>query len=93
MKNCMIITYDIKNDKLRTKVSKYLMQHGTRLQFSVFEVVNSERMINNICEKIKQDFKPQFTQADSIIIFFTNLSKAITYGNAQHLDKDVVFIS
>ena len=90
--NCIIVTYDIQNDKLRRKFSKYLERYGVRLQFSVFEIVNSPRVVKLICEQIKQNFEPKFSDADSIIMFFTNLDKAITYGNAKHLNKDVVFI-
>jgi len=91
-KNCIIVAYDIQDDKLRRHVSEFLLKHGVRIQFSVFEIVNSPRVINIICEKIKQKFEPRFSEADSIIMFFTNLDKAITYGNAQHLNKEIVFI-
>ncbi len=91
-KNSIIITYDIQDDKLRRHVSEFLLKHGVRIQFSVFEVVNSPRVINLLCEKIKRKFKPRFTEDDSIIIFFTNMNEAITYGNAQHLNQEMIFI-
>jgi len=91
-KNCVIVTYDIQDDKLRRHVSEFLLKYGVRLQFSVFEVVNSPRVIEILCEGIKREFQPRFTEADSVIIFFTNLDKAITYGNAKHLNEEVVFI-
>ncbi len=91
-KGCIIVTYDIQDNKLRTKFSKFLEKQGVRLQFSVFEIHNSERMIKLVCEKIERDFKPCFSEADSIIMFFTNLEQAITYGNATHLNEDIVFI-
>ncbi len=47
-KNCIIITYDIQDNKLRSHVSKFLLKHGVRLQFSVFEIVNSPRVIDLI---------------------------------------------
>lgn len=91
-KGCVIVTYDIQDNKLRTQFSKFLEKHGVRLQFSVFEIHNSDRMIKLVCEKIERDFKPGFSEADSILLFFTNLEQAITYGNASHLNKDVVFV-
>ncbi|MGI6394222.1 MAG: CRISPR-associated endonuclease Cas2 [bacterium] len=91
-KNCIIVTYDIQDDKLRRHVSEFLVKYGVRLQFSVFEIVNSPRVIGILCEGIKRKFQPRFTEADSIIMFFTDLDKAITYGNAKHLNKEVVFI-
>ena len=34
----VIISYDISDDKLRTKFSKYLSRFGHRLQYFVFEI-------------------------------------------------------
>ncbi len=31
-----IIAYDISSTKIRTKVAKFLLNHGTRVQYSVF---------------------------------------------------------
>lgn len=92
VKNCIIVTYDIQSDKLRRHFSKFLEKYGVRLQFSVFEIVNSPRVISILNERIKQVFQTQFTQADSIIIFYTDLSKAVTYGNAHHLNKECIMI-
>lgn len=91
--NCVIVAYDIENDKLRTHFSKFLLKYGIRLQFSVFEIVNSPRVIDVIKEKIEQKFKKRFSQGDSVIMFYTDLGKAITYGNADHLNKDCIFVS
>ena len=33
----VLVTYDIENDKLRTKVADVLERHGRRVQWSVFE--------------------------------------------------------
>ena len=41
----LIISYDISNDKLRTKFSKFLCKFGYRLQYSVFEIKNSKRIL------------------------------------------------
>ena len=44
----IIISYDISDDKLRTKFSKYLSRFGHRIQYSVFEIENSNKLLNNI---------------------------------------------
>ena len=45
----VIISYDIKNNKIRTKFAKMLRSQGAiRLQFSVYEVNNTQRIIDNI---------------------------------------------
>lgn len=44
----IIISYDISDDKMRTNFSKMLKSNGAiRLQFSVYEVRNTKRIINN----------------------------------------------
>lgn len=66
----IIISYDIKNNKLRTRFSKMLMRHGAiRLQFSVYEVNNTRRVIDNIKMQITEWYGHQFTPADSVVIF------------------------
>ena len=41
----LIISYDISDDKLRAKFSKYLSKFGGRLQYSVFEIRNNEKVL------------------------------------------------
>ena len=88
----IIITYDISNNKLRTQFSKFLERYGYRLQYSVFEISNSKRLLHMICEKIEGRFVKQFDGGDSVFIFETNLGKARKYGNAIHRDKDFVVL-
>jgi len=52
-----IVSYDIENDKTRTKFSKLLKQYGRRLQYSVFEIKNSARVLENIKSEIEHRFK------------------------------------
>ncbi len=47
-----LVVYDIADDKLRTRFSKYLSQYGRRLQYSVFEIANSDRVLGNILSLI-----------------------------------------
>ena len=44
----VIISYDISNDKKRNKFSKYIKRFGKRMQYSVYEIDNSERILENI---------------------------------------------
>lgn len=90
----LIISYDISNDKLRTKFSKYIKKFAHRLQYSVYEIKNSERILENITVMIDQQFSPYFTEADSIMIF--NLSKQCKktyFGYAKHKEEEVIFFS
>lgn len=90
--NAIIICYDISNNKIRTKFSKFLEQYGVRLQMSVFEIEHSGRLLNVIEQKIKQYFEPQFEDCDSIFIFYTEMNKAIRYGSSKHLDNGFIFM-
>lgn len=88
----LIISYDIKDDKLRGKFAKMLVKNGCiRLQFSVYEFNNTNRMIENIKENIKHKFSKSFTPDDSVVIFDVNVEKTIKFGNAIHRDQDIVF--
>ena len=48
----LIVSYDISDDKLRNRFSKYLKKFGFRLQYSVFQVKNSKRVLDNITTEI-----------------------------------------
>lgn len=89
----LVISYDIADDKLRTKFSKFLCKFGGRIQYSVFEIRNSERALDNIMTHITANFEKKFSQCDSVIIF--NLSKQckITkYGYAKNDNSDLLII-
>lgn len=54
----IVISYDIADDKLRAKFSRLLTKNGAiRLQYSVYEVNNTNRVIENLKLKI-DDFGP-----------------------------------
>ncbi len=88
----IIISYDIKEDKVRTKFSKLLERNGAiRLQYSVYEFNNTNRLSDVLLTKVEQ-FAKRFTGSDSIVVFEGNITKLHKYGNAIHRDKDVVFL-
>lgn len=89
----VIVSYDIKNNKIRTKFAKMLRSQGAiRLQFSVYEVNNTQRIIDNIKMNIVSKFSKLFTGADSVMIFDAPNAKVQKFGNAIHRDKDVVYL-
>lgn len=89
----IIISYDIKDDKIRTKFAKMLRSHGAiRLQFSVCEVNNTQRVINNIKVNVVDKFSKLFTGADSVLIFDAPNAKVQKFGNAIHRDADIVYL-
>lgn len=90
----LIISYDFANDKTRTKFSKLLEKYGWRMQYSVFVVRNSPRVLRNIVAEIDKKYKKLFKENDSIVIFpvcKTCNGKIIRYGNATHEQEDVIY--
>jgi len=57
-----IISYDFSDNRERAKFSKFLKKYGRRIQFSVYEIRNSERVLNNIMKEIEYKYKPSFTK-------------------------------
>lgn len=87
-------TTDISNDKLRTRFSKYLSRFGHRLQYSVFEIDNSPRIIDNIVNDLKNKYEKSFGQEDSVIIFKLSSScEVLRFGYAKNDEKDFLIIT
>lgn len=92
MSNVIIIAYDISDNRVRTRFSKFLEKYGTRVQFSVFEVRNSKRLLDIVTNGIETKFKKRFAPGDSIYIFRTNHEDTIRYGSATLVDSNLIFI-
>ena len=89
----IIISYDIEDDKLRGRFSRPLSKNGAiRLQYSVYEINNTKRVIDNIKLMIEKEYAPNFGGGDSVVIFNIGTAEVIKYGNAIHRDQDVVFL-
>lgn len=89
----LFVSYDFAKDRIRTKFSKFLEKFGRRVQYSVFEVENSPRVLTNILEEIELVYKKKFENTDSILIFLVCegcQKKAIRYGYAKNEEKDVL---
>lgn len=92
----LIVAYDFANDKTRTKFSKYLEKYGWRMQYSVFVVKNSPRVLRNILSEIDIRYKKRIKNTDSIVIFTVCAGckgKILRYGSAKHELEDVVYFA
>lgn len=90
----LIVAYDFANDKTRTKFSTYLEKYGWRMQYSVFVVKNSPRVLRNILSEIDIRYKKRIKNTDSIVIFPVCAGckgKMLRYGSAKHELEDVVY--
>ncbi len=89
----LIISYDISDNKLRTHFSKFLSKFGHRLQYSVFEIRNSDRVLENIETKIKGYYARKFSQSDSVMIFrLSKQCKITNYGYAKNSETDLLIM-
>lgn len=89
----LIISYDIQDNKLRSRFAKMLTKNGAiRLQLSVYEFNNTQRLIDNIKIIINTVYAPKFSGADSVMIFEVGNNNVCKYGNAIYRDQDIVFL-
>lgn len=87
----VIVSYDISDDLIRSRFQRMLTKNGAiRLQYSVYEVVNTKRVIENIKLKIVA-YSKHFSADDSVVIFEINKDTLVKCGNAIHRDTDIVF--
>lgn len=87
----ILLSYDISNNKLRTRFSKMLEKFGHRIQYSVFEIDNSEKVLNNVITQIKINFENKFTNSDSVYIFkMSPACKILRMGYAKNEESDII---
>ena len=64
------------------------------MQYSVFEITNSKRMLSNIMTEITNNFEKKFEQTDSVIIIETSENCKITkWGFAKNEDSDIIVVN
>ncbi|OQB16054.1 MAG: CRISPR-associated endoribonuclease Cas2 [Firmicutes bacterium ADurb.Bin193] len=89
----ILLSYDISNDKKRSRFAKYIKKYGHRLQYSVYEIDNSPRILDNVITDIRNKFEKSFDQSDSIYIFKLNpMCETYKFGYAKNEDNDVILI-
>lgn len=90
----IIVSYDISDNKLRNRFSKFIKKFGHRLQYSVFEIDVSERLLDVIEVEIRNKYEKQFSQSDSIIIFrMSNTCRITRYGYASNDNDDIIIVT
>ena len=71
-----------------------MSRFGDRLQYSVFEIDNSPRIVDNIVNDLKNRYEKLFSQQDSVIIFKLSSScEVLRFGYAKNDEKDFIIIS
>ena len=89
----LIISYDFSDDRVRAKFSKFIKQYGRKIQYSVYEIRNSPRILQNIKTEVELSYKRHFQGSDSVLIFQIcegDKKKVARYGYAANEEKEVV---
>ena len=92
----LVVSYDFESDRTRARFSRFLEKYGYRIQYSVWQVRNSSRVLQNILTEVELKYKKEFTGGDSIYIFrmCEGCKKKIRrYGYAKHEESDLICIS
>lgn len=87
----IVVTYDIIDDKRRSKIAKRLKDYGIRVQKSVFECLLEEEKIKCMIEKAT----PLLKEEDSFRIYCLCEScrkKIKSYGDERITDDPEVYI-
>jgi len=89
----MFVSYDFENNHQRASFAKFLKKFGRKIQYSVYEIKNSKRILQNILSEIELKYKKNFSGADSIIVFYICEScqkKIKRYGHSKNEEEDIV---
>lgn len=90
-----VVSYDISDTKIRSRISRILEEFGERIQFSVFECDLSPEQHANLMSKLKAQSLLK-EQKDCKISFYRvepHLIKAIRrIGKKPILDREVIII-
>lgn len=89
----VLISYDISDNKKRARFAKYIKKYGRMLQYSLYEIDNSERILNNIITDINNIFAKSFEQTDSVYIFKLNNNCLVhRFGYARNEEAEIVVV-
>jgi len=96
MNDIYFISYDITNDKLRSKIEKTLKNYGFRIQYSIFQFVVTSEQIIKVSDSLKNivNLHNRFvTESDSIIIIGGIKIEKINYiiGEEQNLARYLIY--
>lgn len=89
----LILAYDFSNNGTRARFAKFIHKFGRKVQYSVYEIRNSPRILQNIKTEVELAYKKQFEGGDSVLIFQLcegDKKKIVRYGYAENDEKEVV---
>jgi len=91
VKQFIVVSYDISNDKRRTKVLKTLRDFGTHVQYSVFECRLTKRQIGHL----KRLLNATIESTDSIRIYYlckSDVTRTEFLGRGDLSPEDLFYL-
>jgi CRISPR-associated protein Cas2 len=92
VKQFLVVSYDISNDKRRLKVMKTLQDYGTRVQYSVFEC----RLESKQLDLLKRRIKPLAREKQDSIRFYylsaDDIQRIDVIGNGSVTPDHIYFM-
>lgn len=86
-----IVSYDIPDDRKRTRVAKTMLNYGSRVQYSVFECIMDDKLLEKMTAKLKK----LVSDEDSIRIYAlcAKCEKVVAvFGRGEITKDETVFI-
>ena len=83
----VLVSYDIEDDKTRTRLAKKLLDFGPRVQFSVFEADVADKELKKLKQELK---KVKLSEKDSIRLYWLceTCTKKIKIWGKGEITKD-----
>lgn len=89
----LVVSYDITDDKRRTKVMKTLNGYGQRIQYSVFECEVRPAQVRELQQRIRSLIRPEEDSVRFYLLCEMCLSKVLTLGVTELYRRlDVVLV-
>lgn len=88
----IVVTYDIKDDKRRANIFKTMKDFGTRVQYSVFECILTEKVLEKMIEELLRYINEE---EDSIRIYYLCngcLKQTQLFGKGKLTEDEDVYI-
>ncbi|MCL5022278.1 MAG: CRISPR-associated endonuclease Cas2 [Nitrospirae bacterium] len=81
-----IVSYDIPNDRKRNRVSKAMLNYGARVQYSVFECIIDDKLLEKMTAKLRKIISDE----DSVRIYAlcAKCEKVVTVLGRGEVTKD-----
>lgn len=88
------VSYDIPNDRKRTKVAKTMLDFGTRVQYSVFEcIIKDDKLLEKMISKLSKIVTEEVSvRIYALCGYCEKVVRVLGSGNIVIKDEDVFIL-